>query len=174
MKLAVLTAVVGLALAAVGGASAEGKTVQVTLTGKCTEVDTLDKNGALKYATNTCITSARCKCAGSTRLDFQTVERESGTGAPGRETGTLVASGPLGKVTLILRGTQQALMQRGVPVIQETGTWTRGPVTGYSGVQLATRGTYKAIITTNSTVTGSKVSLVHIAATFGCWRCSAT
>ena len=39
-------------------------------------------------------------------------------------------------------------MQRGVPVIQETGTWTRGPVTGYSGVQLATRGTYKAIITT--------------------------
>jgi hypothetical protein len=174
MKLAVLTAVVGLALVAAGGASAEGKTVQVTLAGKCTEVDTLDKNGALKYATNTCITSARCKCAGSTRLDFTTVERESGTGAPGRETGTLVASGPLGTVTLLLKGTQQAMMAKGVSVIQETGLWAMGKVTGYPGVQLTKRGTYKAIITTNSTITGSKVSLVHIAATFGCWRCSAT
>jgi hypothetical protein len=175
MKRAVGFAVLVFALLTAFGASAATKTVQATLTGKCTEIDTLDHNGALASARNNCSTVAKGKFAGATQLALATFEKESGTGAPGLQHGTLVATGPEGSVTLNLRGKREYLTTpKGASYIQESGTWTLGKVTGYEGVQLTKTGTYKSIITTVSQVTGSKVTLVRIAGTFGCWNCGGT
>jgi hypothetical protein len=76
-------------------------------------------------------------------------------------------------VTLNLKGKREYLTTpKGASFIQESGTWTLGKVTGYQGVPLTKSGIYKAIITTLSQVTGSKVTLVRIAGTFGCWNCA--
>jgi hypothetical protein len=172
MKRAVLVAVVGFALVATIGASGASKTVQATFSGKCTELDTLDQNGALASAHNNCNTVAKGKFGGASQLALATFEKESGTGAPGVEHGTLVATGPKGSVTLNLRGKREYLTSpKGASYILDSGTWTLGNVTGYQGVQLARTGTYKALITTLSQLTGSKVTLVRIAGTFGCWNC---
>ena len=173
MKRAVAVAVLGLAL--VAAASGATKTVQATLGGKCTEIDTLDHNGALASARNNCSTIAKGKFAGATQLALDTFEKESGTGAPGIEHGTLVATGPQGSVTLNLRGKRTYMTTaKGSPYIQETGTWTLGKVTGYPGAHFSKTGTYSTMIKTLSTVTGTKVSLVKITGTFGCWNCGAT
>jgi hypothetical protein len=175
MKRGVLVAAVCLALAAAVGASGAAKTVTATFGGKCTEIDTLDQNGALASERNNCVTVAKGKFAGATQLALDTFEKESGTGAPGLEHGTLVATGPQGSVTLNLRGKREYMTTpKGASYIQETGTWTLGKVTGYQGVQLTKSGTYKSIITTLSHVTLSKVTVVRIAGTFGCWNCGAT
>jgi hypothetical protein len=175
MKHAVLVAVLGFALLAAVGASGAAKTVQATLSGKCTEIDTLDHNGALASARNECSTVAKGKFAGATQLALDTFEKESGTGAPGLEHGTLLATGPQGSVTLNLRGKREYMTTpKGASYIQETGTWTLGKVTGYQGVQLTRSGTYKSIITTTSHVALSKVTVVRIAGTFGCWNCGGT
>jgi hypothetical protein len=173
MKRGVVAAVLGFALIAAVGALAATKTVTATFAGKCTEIDTLDQNGALAFAHNNCNTTAKGKFAGATQLALDTFEKESGTGAPGVEHGTLVATGPQGTVTLDLKGKREYLTTpKGASFIQESGTWTLGKVTGYQGVSLAKNGTYKAIITTLSQVTGSKVTLVRVAGTFGCWNCA--
>jgi hypothetical protein len=173
MKRGLLVAVVGFALVAAVGALAATKMVTATFAGKCTEIDTLDHNGALAFAHNNCSTTAKGKFAGATQLALVTFEKESGTGAPGIEHGTLVATGPQGTVTLNLRGKRQNMTTpKGASFIEESGTWTLGKVTGYQGVPLTKTGTYKAIITTLSQVTGSKVTLVRIAGTFGCWNCA--
>ena len=173
MKRGFVVAVLGFALAYAVGALAATKTVTATFAGKCTELDTLDHNGALAYAHNNCSTVAKGKFAGATQLSLETFEKESGTGAPGLEHGTLVATGPKGTVTLNLKGKRQYLTTpKGASFIQESGTWTLGNVTGYQGVPLTKSGTYKAIITTLSQVTGSKVTLVRVAGTFGCWNCA--
>ena len=175
MKRALAVTALGFALIAAVGAWGATKTVQATFAGKCTEIDTLDHNGALASAKNNCSTVAKGKFAGSTQLTLETFEKESGTGAPGLEHGTLVATGPQGSVTLNLRGKREYLTTpKGASFIQESGTWTLGKVTGYQGVPLAKSGTYKAIISTLSQVTGSKVTVVRIAGTFGCWNCGAT
>ena len=109
MKHAVLVAVLGFALLA-AGASAASKSVQATFSGKCTETDTLDHNGALASARNDCSTVAKGKFAGATQLNLTTFEKESGTGAPGLEHGTLVATGPQGSVTLNLRGKREYMV----------------------------------------------------------------
>ena len=173
MKRGFTAAVLGLALVVTVGASAASKTVQATFTGKCTELDTLDRNGALALAHNNCSAVAKGRFAGATRLALTTFEKESGTGAPGVEHGTLVATGPRGTVTLQLEGKRQYLTpSKGASSIEDSGTWTLGKVTGYLGVQLAKRGSYKAMVTTLSQVTGSKVTLVRVAGTFGCWSCA--
>jgi hypothetical protein len=173
MKRALGVAVLGLALVAAVGASAASKTVQATFTGKCTEIDTLDHNGALASARNNCATAAKGKFAGATQLGLATFEKESGTGAPGLEHGTLVATGPQGTVTLNLRGKREYLTTpKGASYIQESGTWTLGQVKGFQGVQLAKSGSYRSVITTRSQITGSKVTLVRVAGTFGCWDCA--
>jgi hypothetical protein len=175
MKRALVVAVLGFALLAAMGASAASKTVQATFSGKCTEIDTLDHNGALASARNNCSTVAKGKFAGATQLALETFEKESGTGAPGLEHGTLVVTGPQGSVTLNLRGKREYMVTpKGASYIQESGTWMLGKVTGYQGVQMTKTGTYKSIITTLSHVAGSKVTLVRIAGTFGCWNCGAT
>jgi hypothetical protein len=173
MKRGVVVAAVALVLVAAVGALAATKTVTATFAGKCTEIDTLDHNGALAYAHNNCSTTVKGRFAGATQLALDTFEKESGTGAPGLEHGTLVATGPNGTVTLNLRGKREYLTTpKGASFIQETGTWTLGKVTGNKGVPLTKSGTYKAIITTLSQVTGSKVTLVRVAGTFGCWNCA--
>jgi hypothetical protein len=175
MKRGALVAAVGFALLAAVGASGAAKTVTATFAGKCTEIDTLDHNGALASEKNDCVTLAKGKFAGSTLLALTTTEKDSGTGAPGLEHGTLVATGPQGSVTLSLRGKRSYMTTaKGNPYIQETGTWTLGKVTGYTGVQFSKTGTYSAIVNTLSTITGTKVSNVKIAGTFGCWNCGAT
>ena len=86
-----------------------------------------------------------------------------------------MATGPQGTVTLNLRGKREYMTTpKGASYIQATGTWTLGKVTGYQGVQLTKSGTYKSIITTTSHVALSKVTVVRIAGTFGCWNCGAT
>jgi hypothetical protein len=173
MKRGFAVAVLGFALVAAVGASAAAKTVQATLTGKCTETDTLDHNGALAFAHNDCSTVAKGKFAGATQLTLATFEKETGTGAPGAEHGTLVATGPQGTVTLVLKGKREYLTTpKGASYIQDSGTWTLGKVTGYEGARLAKSGAYKAIVTTLSHVTGSKVTLVRVAGSFGCWNCA--
>jgi len=175
MKRALLVAVLGFALVLAVGATAAAKTVQASFTGKCKEIDTLDHNGALASARNECSTTARGKFAGATRLALASFEKERGTGAPGLEHGTLVATGPQGTVTLDLKGKREYLTtSKGASYIQESGTWTLGKVTGYAGVRLARSGSYKTIISTLSQVTGSKVTLVRVAGTFGCWNCGTT
>src|SRR5262249_20016406 len=144
MKRAIGVAVLGFALLAAVGASGASKTVQATLSGKCSEIDTLDRNGALAFARNNCSSAATGKFAGATQLALETFERESGTGAPGLEHGTLVATGPQGSVTLNLRGKRENLTTpKGASYIQEAGTWTLGKVTGYQGGQLTKSGTYQ-------------------------------
>jgi hypothetical protein len=176
MKRGLLAVVVaGLALAVAVGASGAAKTVTATFTGKCTEIDTLDHNGALASARNNCSTLAKGRFAGATQLELGTFESESGTGAPGVVHGTLLVTGPQGSVTLALRGKRTYMTtSKGAPYIQETGTWTLGKVSGYPGVQLSRSGAYSTIIKTLSTVTGTKVSLVKVTGSFGCWNCGAT
>jgi hypothetical protein len=171
--LGVAALVLGLALVAAVGAAAAAKTVQATFTGKCTEIDTLDHNGALASARNNCATTAKGKIGGATQLALATFEKESGTGAPGLEHGAMVATGPQGTVTLDLRGKREYLTTpKGASYIQESGTWTLGKVKGFQGVRLAKTGSYKTIVTTLSQIAGSKVTLVRVAGTFGCWNCA--
>jgi hypothetical protein len=172
MKRGFVVAVLGFALVIAVGASAAAKTVQATFTGKCTELDTLDHNGALASARNNCNAVAKGKFGGATQLTLTTFEQERGTGAPGVEHGTLVATGPQGTVTLQLRGKREYLTAKGASEIQDSGTWTLGKVSGYKGVPLAKSGSYKANVTTLSQVTGSKVTVVRVAGTFGCWSCA--
>jgi hypothetical protein len=103
MKRGLLVVIVGCALVAAVGASAAAKTVTATLSGKCTEIDTLDHNGALASARNNCATTAKGRFAGATQLALGTFEKESGTGA-GLEHGTLVATGLAGLGHLNLHG----------------------------------------------------------------------
>jgi hypothetical protein len=175
MKRGLLVAAIGFALVSSVSASGATKTVQAKLGGKCTEIDTLDHNGALASARNNCSTTAKGKFAGATSLALDTFEKESGTGAPGLEHGTLVATGPQGTVTLNLRGKREYMTTpKGASYIQETGTWTLGKVTGYPGVQMSKSGTYTVTITTLSQIVGTKVTNVRAAGTFGCWNCGAT
>jgi hypothetical protein len=173
MKRGVAVALLGLALVGAVGSSAAAKTVQATFAGRCTEIDTLDHNGALAFAHNNCSTVAKGKFEGATQLALAMFEKESGTGAPGVEHGTLVATGPQGTVTLELKGKREyTTTAKGTSLIQDSGTWTLGKVSGYQGVQLAKSSSYKAIVTTLSQVTGSKVTLVRVSGTFGCWSCA--
>jgi hypothetical protein len=146
-------------------ASAGTKTVTANLTGQCNEVDTLDSLGVLKYFVLTCNAVGPCKCQGATKLSFASRARLSGTGASGRETGTLVASGPAGSATLMLKGTRTAL---GV----STGTWTLGKTKGFAGVKLTTHGAYTIKSKTTQTVTGTQHSMIKVTASVGCWNCA--
>jgi hypothetical protein len=147
-------------------ASADTKTVTANLTGQCLEVDTLDKLGVLKSFILTCKATGPCKCQGATKLSYTSVSRLSGTGASGRETGTLVASGPAGSsATLNFKGTRTAL---GV----STGTWTLGKTTGMTGAKLTRHGAYTTNTKTISSVTGTQQTSIKLAASFGCWNCA--
>jgi hypothetical protein len=146
-------------------ASADTKTVTANLTGQCLEVDKLDSLGVLKSFTLTCKATGPCKCEGATKLTYTSVSVLSGTGAPGREKGTLVASGPAGSATLNFKGTRTAL---GV----STGTWTLGKTIGLPGAKLTRRGAYTTTTKTISTVTGTQQSFIKVAASFGCWNCA--
>ena len=146
-------------------ASAGTKNVTANLTGQCVEVDKLDSLGVLKSFTLTCKAIGPCKCQGTTKLTYTSVSVLSGTGAPGHEKGTLVASGPAGSATLSFKGARTAL---GV----STGTWVLAKSTGLPGVKLTPHGAYTTNTKTISTVTGTQQSSVKIAATFGCWNCA--
>jgi hypothetical protein len=74
-------------------------------------VNRLDQNGAMLAQTVTCTASAPCRCDGTAKLAYHGVAVHAGTGASGRESGSLVASGPAGSVTLLFKGTRTALGQ---------------------------------------------------------------
>ena len=154
--------VVGLILAA--GATAGGKNVQATLNGRCTETDTLDSNGALKSASIACTAAASCACAGSTQLAYSVTAVEPGTGAPGRESGTLTATGPTGILTFHLKGKHSAIGGG-------SGTWQLVKTVGYTGVQLSRAGTYTTTTQRLRQVPQSMTTIVRIATTMSCWRC---
>ncbi len=159
--------VLGLLAALVGTASAAagGKTVTSVLNGRCTEHDTLDANGALKSLSLTCQATGACKCGGATKLTYASTTLEPGNGASGKESGTLVAAGPNGTVTLKFSGPRSALGAG-------AGTWTLGKVIGYKGMKLVSHGRYTATTKTLSAVVGSHESVVRINASFGCWQCT--
>jgi hypothetical protein len=164
MKHALAGAVLVLALVASATAAAGGKTVSSTLMGKCSAANKLDHNGALLSTTIVCKATANCKCGGATKLVYTTTAAEPGNGANGRESGTFVASGPQGTVTLNFKGTHTALGDG-------KGTWTLGPVKGLTGVQLTKRGTYAVSTKTVSQIVGTEDTIVRISATLGCWVC---
>jgi len=164
MKHALAGAVLAFALVAAGTAAAGGKTVSSTLMGKCSATNKLDHNGALLSTTIVCNATASCKCAGATKLVYTTTAAEPGNGANGRETGSFVASGPRGTVTLNFKGMRTALGDG-------KGTWTLGPVKGLAGVQLTKRGTYSVSTKTISQIVGTQDTIVRISATLGCWVC---
>jgi hypothetical protein len=162
MKVALAGAVLALALLAAGAAAAGGQSVQTTLAGKCSATDQLDANGALLSTTIVCNATGSCKCAGATKLVYSATAREPGNGANGHETGTLVASGPTGTVTLTFKGTRTALGQA-------TGSWTLGTVKGFKGVRMARRGTYALTTKTISQIVGTQDTMVRISATLSPW-----
>jgi hypothetical protein len=153
------------ALAVAVAASAGTNTVTANLTGQCHEVDTLDNLGVLKYFVLTCNASGPCKCQGATKISYTSVAKLSGTGASGREHGTLVASGPAGTVTLNILGTRTSL---GV----STGDWTLGKTTGFPGVRFAKHGSYTTRTKTTETVIGTNQTSIKVAASVGCWNCA--
>ena len=165
MKRAALGLCVLAALAVAATASAGGGTVRTVLHGTCTQVNKLDANGVLLSLTLTCTASSACRCEGSAKLAYRTTAGLPGTGASGTESGSLVASGPAGSVTLLLRGSRTALGQG-------SGTWTLGQVTGLQGVKLARHGSYATQTTTVRAVTGTMNTVVSITASFGCWNCA--
>ena len=71
MKHALAGAVLAFALVAAATAAAGGKTVQSTLTGKCSATNKLDHNGALLSTTIVCNATANCKCGGATKLVYK-------------------------------------------------------------------------------------------------------
>lgn len=153
------------ALALAAAASAGGQTVRTVMRGTCTQANRLDANGALLSLTLTCTASAACTCEGSTKLAYRSEAHLRGNGAPGRESGSLVASGPTGSVTLLFIGTRTALGQG-------SGTWTLGQVTGFHGVRLATRGSYTTQTKTLQSVTGTMNTVVSVTGSYGCWNCA--
>ena len=146
------------------GATAGGKTVRATLSGKCTETDTFDSNGALKSASIACTALARCACAGSTQLAYAVTAVEPGTGAPGREAGTLTATGPAGTLTFHLSGKHSA-------VGAGTGTWTLVKTVGYKGIRLSRAGTYATTTQRLKQIPQSMTTTVRIATSLSCWQC---
>src|SRR6185437_12485907 len=64
MKHALAGVALALALVVSATAAAGGKTVQSTLTGKCSAANKLEHNGALLSTTVVCNATASCKCAG--------------------------------------------------------------------------------------------------------------
>jgi hypothetical protein len=153
------------ALSTAAAASAGGNTMTTVLNGMCTDIQTLDSNGALKSLTVVCKTTGACTCERATKLVYSSKTLSPGNGADGRETGTLVAASAVGTVTLTLTGKQTAL---GVG----TGTWTLGKVKGYTGIHLAGRGKYAVTTRTLSQVVGTFKSVVRMNASFGCWACA--
>jgi hypothetical protein len=150
------------ALATAGTAAAGGKTLRISLSGRCTATDKLDANGALLSTTIVCNASAACSCAGSTKLTYTTTSVQAGNGNPGPEHGSFVASGPTGSATLEFKGSRSALGAG-------KGTWTLGTVKGFKGVRLLRRGTYNVTTKTLSSVVGSRSTVVRVTATLSPW-----
>jgi hypothetical protein len=177
MKAGLLAALLALALVAgASGAATASAPIKTTLAGMCSQVNKLDHNGALASATVTCTASGPCKCgAAGTKLTYSTHAVESGSSSSSLETGTIVATGPQGTITLVLSGkrsTEPLGLTASVDVGK--GTWKLGKVTGYTGIQLAHSGTWSTTTKTVREITGSLNTVTSVAATVGCWRCSAT
>ena len=146
------------------GAEAGKKTVQATLSGRCTETDTLDSNGALKSASVVCKGSGKCACEGSTGLAYSVTAIEPGTGAPGKEHGTITATGPTGTLSFQLSGEHSAIGGG-------TGTWKLVKTVGYKGVQLSRTGTYTTTTERLKQIPQSMITTVKIATNLTCWQC---
>jgi hypothetical protein len=145
-----------------GGASAAP--LRATLKGVCTVATTLDHNGVVTSSTLTCTAKGSCACPGPTRLLYQTATVSPGNGAPGREQGTLSASGALGSVTLALTG-----MRSGVG--RSAGVWSLAKSSGFRGVALTRRGSYVSQTTDLNAILGTRSTSVTIAASLACWDC---
>ena len=126
----------------------------------------LDQNGAGLAQTETCTASSVCRCDGSTKFDYRGVAVLPGTGASGKESGMLVASGPAGSVTLLFKGTRTSLGQG-------TGTRTLGKVRGFAGATLVPHEAYSTQTNTLHAVTGTMNTVVSINTAYGCWNCAA-
>ena len=136
-------------------AAAPPSPVKVVFKGICSAKLTDDANGVVRLSTLTCNAKAACACQGATQLVYQTATVSAGNGSPGRECGTIVASGPHGSVTLALLGTRSGL---GV----SSGTWTVGK----------RQGSYASQTTDVSAILGELAWTVHISAVIGCWACA--
>jgi hypothetical protein len=153
------------ALAAAGARAAAPVAVKATLSGTCALDNTLDSNGVVTRSTLTCSAKGACACGGAaTRLLYQAVAVSPGNGQPGREQGTLTATGAHGSVTLSLVGTRTAL---GL----SKGTWALGKVSGLAAAGLERRGAYTTETTELDPIPGTTSTTVRISAAIGCWAC---
>jgi hypothetical protein len=162
MKRGLLAVLAAAVLVAAGTASAGGKTLQISLSGRCNATDKFDANGALQSTTIVCNATGSCQCRGSTKLTYTTTSVQAGNGNPGPEHGSFVASGATGTATLVFKGSRTALGEG-------KGTWTLGTVKGYGGVRLVRRGTYSVTTKTLSSVVGSRSTVVRVTATLSPW-----
>jgi hypothetical protein len=153
------------ALAAAGARAAAPVVVKATLAGTCTLDNTLDSNGVVTRSTLSCRATGTCTCGGAaTRLLYQAAAVSPGNGEPGREQGTLTATGAHGSVALSLVGTRTAL---GL----SKGTWALRKASGMAGAGLEKRGAYTTETTELEPISGTTSTTVRISAAIGCWAC---
>jgi hypothetical protein len=162
MKVGLLVLCAAGALLAAGSGGASEKMLQLTLNGRCSATDELDRNGALVATRVTCSATGTCRCSGTTKLTYRTASKEPGNGNAGRESGSIVASSPSGTVTLAFKGSRTATGEA-------KGTWTLGKIKGFAGTKLTRRGTYSVVTKTLSSVVGTKDTLVRLTATLSPW-----
>lgn len=156
MRRAIPALLVVASIAACGAnAAAPPPPVKVVFKGTCSAKLTDDVNGVVRRSTLTCNAKAQCACQGATQLVYQTATVSAGNGGPGRERGTIVASGPHGSVTLELLGTRSGLGA-------SSGTWTLGK----------RQGSYTSQTTDVNAIIGELAWTVHISAVIGCWACA--
>lgn len=139
---------------------------EATLRGTCTVATTLDANGVVTRSLLTCAARGSCACAGPTTLVYHTATTSPGNGAPGRELGTLTASGSLGSVTLDLAGTRTGAGG-------SEGSWTLARAAGFAGLALVSHGAYRSQTTDLNPLPGTRSTSVRITASIGCWDCQA-
>jgi hypothetical protein len=164
MRCVAAVCLVGVVLVAASAASsAGGSIVRPVLKGTCTEKNKVDKNDVMISSTLTCTTKAICECSERTALVYESVWTSPGTGASGREKGTITATGKNATVMLELSGTRDGSGA-------SSGKWVLGKVTGQPRADFRSQGTYRAMVKTLDP-DASPTTSVRIAAAISCWSC---
>jgi hypothetical protein len=116
--------------------------------------------------TERCTASSVCRCDGSTQLAYRGLAVLPGTGASGKESGMLVASGPAGSVTLLFKGTRTSLGAGHGNVDARKGQGPRRRQARPARCLHTQTNTLHA-------VTGTMNTVVSINTAYGCWNCAA-
>ena len=164
VKPVLATLLVAAALAPAAASAAARPVLRPTLKGTCTSTDRLDANGVITSSTFLCKATGVCYCSSrKTRLAFASRWTSPGTGAPGPERGTIIATDANATATLQISGTRNGSGQ-------SRGTWVLGKVTGLPRSGFRSRGTYTLQTRTIGSDLGAKTT-IRISAGIDCWRC---